>query len=301
MRSLVDLPLAGREFTGYPKWLIDRASAFGGVRVLDRTENRRRPAATAAVVRYRTSRRAFTLVDVLVSIAVIAVLISLLLPSLGSVQETARRVACQSNVRQIGVGVLSFAADNGGQLPASVFLPVTVPNMTSTDPPTPQNMLTLRLDRAVHGGGWDGIGLLYGKDYLPAPKVFYCPSHRGDNPYSRFAPTWNDSDTEIVSNYHFRGEGPLGFPRADAPPQTTRNLDLIDPAQSSLIADGMRVQSDCNHRVGVNYFRADLTVHWYSDPGGSLLASLPTDKNLAAAAPVNNAWVDFDNGANAAH
>jgi type II secretory pathway pseudopilin PulG len=245
---------------------------------------------------YRSRARAFTLIDVLVSIFVIAVLISILLPSLGPVQETARRVACQSNVRQIGLGVVMYADDSSGQLPPSVFLPLQTGHSIA-DQATPQNMLTLRLDRMDHGGGWDGIGWLYGKDYLTAPKVFFCPSHRGDNPYSRFAPTWNDAETEIVSNYHYRGQGPLG-PMVNGVQPTTRNLYQIDPAQSSLIADGMRVQSDCNHRVGVNYFRADLTVHWFSDPARRLAGSLPDDKDSATADPVNQAWGDFDRAAN---
>jgi type II secretory pathway pseudopilin PulG len=226
--------------------------------------------------------------DLLVSMCVIAILIGILLPSLGPVRETARRVVCQSNIRQIGLGVIMYADDSRGQIPPSAYLPPQSQQNIS-DPPTPQNMLTLRRDHNDHGGGWDGIGFLYGLEYLTAPKVFFCPSHSGDNPYSRFAPTWNDSDTEIVSNYHYRGQGPLGMGG-----QTTRNLYQIDPAQSSLIADGMRVQSDCNHKVGANFFRADLTVHWFPDPTGELLHSLPTDKNASLADPVLNAWGDMD-------
>jgi type II secretory pathway pseudopilin PulG len=235
--------------------------------------------------------RGFTLVDVLVSIFVIAVLIGLLLPSLGTVQETARRVACQSNVRQIGLGVVMYADDWKGDLPNSVFLPP--PGTAQRGASKPQDMLTLRLGPWL-GSAWDGIGLLYGMDYVPAPNVFYCPSHRGDNPYSKYAPTWNDSQTEIVCNYHFRGEGPLGTNTNNM----TRSLYMIDPAQSSLIADGMRVQSDCNHKVGVNFFRADLTVHWYSDPSMMLLSTLPVSKDASLRAPVDNAWDAFDLSAN---
>jgi type II secretory pathway pseudopilin PulG len=237
--------------------------------------------------------RAFSLLDVLVSMAVIAILISILLPSLGPVQETARRVACQSNVRQVGLGVVMYADDWQGQLPPSAYLPV--PNGSSVQGPRePQNMLTIRRDLNDHGGGWDGIGWLYGRDYLTAPKVFYCPSHRGENPYSRFASTWNDGETEIIGNYHFRGMGPMGANSG----LTTRNLYQIDPAQSSLIADGMRLQSDCNHRVGVNFFRADLTVHWYPDPTGALMRSLPSDKNSAVGPPIDDAWGRMDQSAN---
>jgi len=100
-----------------------------------------------------------------------------------------------------------------------------------------------------------------------------------------------------VCNYHYRGKGPLGPARADGTQPSTRNLYQIDPAQSSLIADGMRIQSDCNHRVGVNFFRADLTVHWYSDPSGALMRSLPIDKAHASATIIDDAWGDMDRAA----
>jgi hypothetical protein len=101
-----------------------------------------------------------------------------------------------------------------------------------------------------------------------------------------------------VANYHYRGKGPLGPMRPDGSQPSTRNLYQIDPAQSSLIADGMRVQSDYNHRVGANFFRADLTVHWYSDPSSALLRSLPMDKDaIDAALMIDNAWGDLDRSA----
>src|SRR5262245_36182328 len=206
--------------------------------------------------------RAFTFLDLLVSMAVIAVLIGILLPTLASVNETARRVACQSNIRQIGLGVVMYADDWHGQLPASLFLPRTTSTSTGSVP-EPQQMVTIRIDsNKAPGNPWDGLGLLYSLGYIPVAKVFYCPSHHGDNPYSLYIPSW-DAGGEVVCNYHFRGQGPAArVPSPGAAPTTTL-LYNIDPQQSSLIADGLRVRSDYNHRVGVNFFRADLTVHWY--------------------------------------
>lgn len=61
--------------------------------------------------------RAFTLVEMLVVIAIIGILASLLLPAFSAAKQKVRRIKCVSNVRQIGMAFILYAGDHTDQLP----------------------------------------------------------------------------------------------------------------------------------------------------------------------------------------
>ena len=72
--------------------------------------------------RKRNSWEAFTLIEVLVVIAIIAILAAILFPVFGRARENARRSSCQSNLKQVGLAFTQYTQDYDEKLPLATSL-----------------------------------------------------------------------------------------------------------------------------------------------------------------------------------
>jgi prepilin-type N-terminal cleavage/methylation domain-containing protein len=135
----------------------------------------------------------FTLVELLVVIAVIALLLAVLIPAMQKAKETARRVICANGMRQIGVGIVMYANNYDNLLPWYVgrdpsfkkpFNCVIKDTATSDACPRDLDLHPFKAfsnDTRV-GGVQTGdlipmrLGCLYRSGVIKEPKIFYCPS-----------------------------------------------------------------------------------------------------------------------------
>ena len=117
---------------------------------------------------YRNS--AFTLVELLVVIVIVALLMGLLIPVLKSARASARKVACVSNLGQIGKAIHLYSMDFDDSIPVGPIAPSFLSPADfypSTGAPT--SLVSLRNGSPV------GLGLLL-QDYLfQQPEVLFCP------------------------------------------------------------------------------------------------------------------------------
>lgn len=130
-----------------------------------------RPESDGAFPLVPLSSRAFTLLELLVVVAIIALLTALVMSGLSAARSNALRANCTSNLRQFGLALTAYAGDYGGQLP-QVIGPAPGLGTIGTMAPSLQGWGEL-----ANGATEDDIcaeGLLYRLSYVRSAEILYC-------------------------------------------------------------------------------------------------------------------------------
>jgi prepilin-type N-terminal cleavage/methylation domain-containing protein/prepilin-type processing-associated H-X9-DG protein len=179
--------------------------------------------------------RAFTLVELLVVMAILGVLMSLLLPNLRGAMDAAKRVKCKSNLRQIGLAMVQYAGDHEGRM-----LPARHAEITWDVNETWYRYATPYLDPAKSADRYAPAGA---KEYYAAWRHLACPAQTPANEPAPLWPTWSNIGLYVTYGIHISSSGSGytysdGYGLIDNVTGRRRNLaGLVDPSRTLVFTD----------------------------------------------------------------
>ena len=224
------------------------------------------------------SKRGFSLLELVVVLTITALLTALLFPGMRAARDSAHRLICASNMRQLGMATITFSMDQRGEvLPPSQVARSgrRLDQMALTwNGDAQSGNATGNFEKQTKGllksADFDGLGILLRDAYCDSPKCLYCPSHTGRHTFQNNAALIenrsiipSEQRRTIFANYQYVGD--------DGKVET---LNTLQP-DAILITDGFRTKADFNHRIGMNQLLGDLSIQWWQDEQNRFFLGLP--------------------------
>ncbi len=206
--------------------------------------------------RPRGGTRAFTLVELLVVIGVIALLVAMLLPGVVKAQEAARRAACLSNLRQVHQAFHLYALDNKDAVPLG------------------HRSKSKQFNSMVFSattGRWVLFGLLCEAKQIRSPQILFCPSESNvkfmhDTSANPWPPPGVTPAANVQAGYGARPAQELPDDPANPPPhlQPFAMPRLARFKNRAIFADltAARTRVITRHRAGGNVLYGNGGAKW---------------------------------------
>ena len=207
----------------------------------------------------RQTHGGFTLIELLVVVAIIALLFAILLPSLQRAKEATRRAVCSSQLKQVGVAMMAYAADWENLLPYYGDEMHTYAVYRSE----PEWLNAEGKPIATK------VACLYETGHIAEPKVFYCPSNRlalyrygsytDPKPWGTLPQRFNAEDGQghnqwVRMGYTYYPTDPRSPMDASlqAPQTVAKRIDKLDP-QLPYMTDIIRHKDEISHKRQKTY------------------------------------------------
>ncbi|HVV00675.1 MAG TPA: prepilin-type N-terminal cleavage/methylation domain-containing protein [Verrucomicrobiae bacterium] len=200
-------------------------------------------------VRLSAKREAFTLIEMMVAIATIAILASLLLPVLGRAKNKAQRTACLSNLRQLGFAWQLYFQENNGYL-AEAY-------------PTNNSDAWVFGDMSVAKEAADPELVREGKlfPYVRDISCYHCPADQGATSSGKRLASLRSYSMNSFMGAREDGSGPIPPSAAKYVPFFAKDADLLKPSDLWVMLD------EDERSINDGFFVTDPAARvWYDYP-----------------------------------
>jgi prepilin-type processing-associated H-X9-DG protein len=195
---------------------------------------------------------AFTLVELLVVIGIIALLLAILLPTIGKARQSAQRVACLSNLREVSNSFRLYALNNRDHVPLGY-----------------RAGQAKQFNSMIYSGTTKHFvlfGLMYLANAMPRPEVFFCPSE--NDPRSMLNTSMNpwppavDPTINVACGYAGRPEVALPDDPAAVTDYSLPKLATFKNKAVFSDLTSVPARVDTRHRTGINVLYGDGSANW---------------------------------------